>query len=88
MGNLTQVVVDEKHRVTLPRRLRRSLGIKSGSTLEVEQVGAKIVISPPVPIKKPTEAIWGLTRKVERGNPKRQARKAIAKRKRLGTPAA
>ncbi len=88
MGNLTQVVVDEKHRVTLPRRLRRSLGIKSGSTLEVEQVGAKLVISPSVAIKKPTEAIWGLARKVEGGNPKRQVREAIAKRKRLGMPAA
>jgi AbrB family looped-hinge helix DNA binding protein len=88
VGNLTQVVVDEKHRVTLPSRLRRSLGIKSGSTLEVEQVGAKLVISPSVAIKKPTEAIWGLARKVEGGNPKRQAREAIAKRKRLGMPAA
>jgi len=84
VGNLTQVVVDEKHRVTLPRRLRRSLGIKSGSTLEVEQVGAKIVISPPVAIKKPTEAIWGLAKNAEGRNPKRQAREAIAKRKRLG----
>jgi len=80
------VVVDEKHRVTLPRRVRRSLGIRSGSRLDVEQVGAKIVISPPVAIRKPTEAIWGLARGVEGGNPKRQAREAIARRKRLGTP--
>lgn len=83
MGKLAEVIVDERNRITLPRELRRRLGIASGSKLEVEQVGAEIIIRPDVPIKEPTESMWGLTKAVGR-NPKRQAREAIAKRKRLG----
>ena len=80
---MAEVIVDERNRVTLPRELRRRLGIVSGSKLEVEQMGAEIVIRPAVPFKKPTESIWGLAKAAGR-NPKRQAREAIAKRKRLG----
>jgi AbrB family looped-hinge helix DNA binding protein len=76
--------VDEKHRITLPRGLRKRLGITSGSKLEVEQRGSVITIRPVVPVKNPTEALWGLARGTPEGNPKRQARQAIAKRKRLG----
>ena len=81
---MAEVIVDERNRVTLPRELRRRLGIASGSKLEVEQIGAEIVIRPAVPLKKPTESIWGLAKKAAGRNPKRQAREAIAKRKRLG----
>jgi len=42
--------------------LRRRLGIVSGSKIEVEQMGAEIVIRPAVPLKKPTESIWGLAK--------------------------
>ena len=80
---MAEVIVDERNRVTLPRELRGRLGIVSGSKLEVEQMGAMIVIRPAVPFKKPTESIWGLAKAAGR-NPKRQAREAIAKRKRLG----
>ena len=52
--------MDEKNRLTLPRELRRRLGIESGSKLQLEQVGAQIIIKPAVPIKEPTESIWGL----------------------------
>jgi AbrB family looped-hinge helix DNA binding protein len=83
VGKLAEVVVDEKNRVTLPRELRRRLGVESGSKLEIEQRGGEIVLRPAVPIKKPTEAIWGLAKAAGR-NPKRQAREAIARRKRLG----
>ena len=78
-----EVVVDEKNRVTLPRDLRRRLGIVSGSKLEVELVGAEIMIRPAVPVKKPTESVWGLVKAAQR-NPKRQAREAIAKRQEVG----
>jgi len=81
---LAELIVDEKHRVTLPRELRRRLGIESGSKLEVEQRGGEIVIRPSVPINKPTEAIWGLAPTAVGRNPKRQAREAMAKRNRLG----
>jgi len=80
---LAELIVDEKNRVTIPRELRRRLGIESGSKLEVQQRGGEIVIRPAVPVKKPTEAIWGLAARTVNRNPKRQAREAIAKRKRL-----
>ena len=81
---MAQLIVDRKHRVTLPAELRKSLGIASGSRLEVEQRGSEIVIRPAVPVKKPTEAIWGLVPTAISRNPKAQAREAIAKRKSLG----
>ena len=82
---MTELVVDEKHRVTLPRDLRKRLGITSGSKLEAEQKGGEIVIRLVVPVKNPTDAIWGLARSgvVDR-NPKRRAREAIAKGSKLG----
>jgi AbrB family looped-hinge helix DNA binding protein len=78
------LVVDEKHRVTLPRELRKRLGITSGSRLEAEQKGSEIVIRPVVPVKNPTDAIWGLASGVLDRSPKRRARAAIAKRAKLG----
>jgi len=84
VGQLAELVVDEKHRVTLPRELRKRLGITSGSRLEAEQKGSEIVIRPLVPVKNPTDAIWGLATGVVDRNPKRRAREAIAKRRKLG----
>jgi len=84
VGQLTKLIVDEKHRVTLPRELRESLGITSGSKLEAEEKGNEIVIRPVVPIEKPTGEIWGLAPRAADRNPKKQARQAIASRKRLG----
>ena len=81
---MAQLVVDEKNRVTLPRELRKRLGITSGSRLEAEQKGSEIVIRPIVPVKNPTDTIWGLATGVVDRNPKRRAREAIAKRRRLG----
>ena len=81
---MAELIVDDKNRITIPRELRRRLGIESGSKLEVQQRGGKIVIRPAVPIEKPTEAIWRLAASTVNRNPKRQARESIAKRKRLG----
>jgi len=81
---LAELIVDEKHRVTLPRALRKNLGITSGTKLEAQQRGGEIIIRPAVPIRNPTDAIWGLASGIVQRNPKNQAREAIAKRKRLG----
>jgi AbrB family looped-hinge helix DNA binding protein len=81
---LAELIVDEKHRVTLPRALRKNLGITSGTKLEAQQRGGEIIIRPAVPIRNPTDAIWGLASGIVQRNPKHQAREAIAKRKRLG----
>jgi len=85
VGQLAELTVDEKHRVTLPKALRKSLGITSGTKLEAQQRGGEIIIRPAVPVRNPTEAIWGLTSGIMQRNPKRQAREAIARRKRTGS---
>lgn len=77
---IAELVVDEKHRITLPRGLREKLGIKQGTRLEAEQKGSQIIIRPAVSVKSPTDAIWGLARTEAERNPKRAARAAIAKR--------
>ena len=81
---MTELLVDEKHRVTLPRELRRHLGITAGSRLEAELSGGEIVIRRSVPVKDPTEKMWGLVPRVKEPNPKKQARRAIAMRNRFG----
>jgi AbrB family looped-hinge helix DNA binding protein len=82
---LAELIVDEKHRVTLPKTLRKSLGITSGMKLEAQQRGGEIIIRPAVPVRNPTEAMWGLASGIVQRNPKRQAREAIARRKRTGS---
>lgn len=82
---MAELTVDEKHRVTLPKALRKSLGITSGTKLEAQQRGGEIIIRPAVPVRNPTEAIWGLASGIMQRNPKRQAREAIARRKRTGS---
>ncbi len=81
---MAELIVDEKRRITLPKELGGRLGITSGSRLEVEQRGGEIVLKPLVPIKKPTEALWGLARSRGQWSPKKEAREAMANRKRLG----
>jgi AbrB family looped-hinge helix DNA binding protein len=79
---LTELIVDKKHRVTLPRALRKGLGITSGTKLEAEQRSGEIVIRPSVPVRNPTDSIWGLASGTVQRNPKQHARRAIGKRKR------
>ena len=81
---MAELIVDEKRRITLPKELGGRLGITSGSRLEVEQRGSEIVLKPLVPIKNPTEALWGLARGRGKWSPKKEAREAMANRKRLG----
>ena len=84
---MAELIVDEKHRVTLPRALRKNLGITSGTKLEAQQRGGEIIIRPAVPIRNPTDTIWSLASGIVQRNPKHQAREAIAKRKsREGPP--
>jgi AbrB family looped-hinge helix DNA binding protein len=80
---MRELIVDEKHRITLPGELRRHLGTTSGSRLEAKQRGGEIIIKPLVPVRKPTEAIWGMAHDATEANPKNTARRAIAKRTRL-----
>jgi len=68
---LAELIVDEKHRVMLPRDMRERLGIASGSKLEVEQRGDEIIIRPAVPTKNPTQAIWGARINCERAEPEK-----------------
>lgn len=81
---MVEVVVDEKNRVTLPKKVREELGITAGSVLEVERRGRAFLFTPKVPVKSPTEALWGMATAVLEESPKRVAREAVGKRLRLG----
>lgn len=81
---MVEVVVDERNRVTLPKKLRDQLGIAAGSVLEVDFKEGVIVFAPKVPVKSPTEALWRMAAGIIEESPKKVAREAIGKRSRLG----
>lgn len=76
--------MDEKHRITLPKELMESLGIVSGSVLEVGYREGEIILVPKVPVKRPTQTLWGMAVGITEESPKKVAREAIAKRSKLG----
>jgi len=75
---LTEVNVDKKYRIVLPKEVRKPLGILPGSLLEAEHEKGAIILRPKVPVRKPTEALWGMARGIIEESPKKVARKAIA----------
>jgi len=77
-GIMTEVSVDKKYRIVLPKELRRPFGIVAGSVLEAEYKKGAIILKPKVPIQKPTEALWGMAKGIVEESPKRVAREAIA----------
>ncbi len=81
---MTEVRVDEKHRITLPKELREPLGIVSGSVLDAEYKRGAIILVPKVPVKGPTQTLWGLAAGIIEESPKKVAREAIAMRSKLG----
>lgn len=77
-GIMTEVSVDKKFRIVLPKELRKPLGIGAGSVLEAEHKKGAIILKPKVPIQTPTEALWGIAKGIVEESPKKVARKAIA----------
>jgi len=75
---MTEVCVDKKYRIVLPKELRKPLGVAVGSVLEAEYKKGGIIIRRKVPIQKPTEALWGVAKEIVEESPKKVARKAIA----------
>jgi len=79
---MTEVGVDKKYRIVLPKELRKPFGIEAGSVLEAKYKKGEIILKPKVPIKKPTEALWGIAKGIVEESPKKVARKAIAQQSR------
>lgn len=75
---MSEIAVDEKHRITLPKELREQLGISPGTVLEAEYRDGDIVLKPKLPLRRPTEALWGIAKGIVEESPKKVARKAIA----------
>ena len=75
---MSEVTVDEKDRIVVPRRLREKLGIGAGTVLELEYKYGGILIKPKTPLKQPSEELWGIVKGAVEDNPKKTARKAIA----------
>jgi len=63
-GIMTEVCVDKKYRIVLPKELRKPFGITAGSVLEAESRKGVIILKPKVPVQKPTEALWGMVAEV------------------------
>ena len=74
---MTEVCVDKKYRIVLPKELRKPLGVAAGSVLEAEYKKGVIIIRRKVPIQKPTEALWSMAKGIVEESPKKVARKAI-----------
>lgn len=75
---MSEIVLDEKHRITLPKELRERLGISPGTVLEAEYRDGSILLRPKLPLRRPTETLWGMVKGVVEESPKKVARKAIA----------
>ena len=77
---MTEVEVDEKHRITIPKELMESLGIVSGSVLDAVYKEEAIILVPKVPVKRPTQTLGGIAVGITEESSKKVAREAIAKR--------
>ena len=80
MWAMTEVEVDKKNRITIPKQLRRPLGIHPGSTLEAKREKNRLLLIPNLPTKNPTDRLWGLAAGIRDREPKKTARRAIATR--------
>jgi len=74
-------VVQKKHRITIPKEYRASLGIGEGDEIDVRLERGQIVIVPSWFVPNPTERLSGLVEGVKVSEePKREIRKATADR--------
>ncbi len=46
MANRQTVVVSDRGQITLPREIRKKLGIKTGATLIAEEAGGTVILKP------------------------------------------
>jgi AbrB family looped-hinge helix DNA binding protein len=51
--------VSEKGQVTIPKRLRNRLGIRSGEVLEFREEGGQL-IAEKAPVRNPVDAVYGV----------------------------
>lgn len=54
-----KATVSEKGQVTIPKRLRESLGIRAGTQLQFEESAGRLIASPIIP-RDPLEELVGL----------------------------
>jgi AbrB family looped-hinge helix DNA binding protein len=69
MGNgnkLDEVVVDDRGRILIPKKLREKLGLRPGYTARIEIKDEKLVISPPI---SPEEFFAQVEGCIVEGNP-------------------
>jgi len=56
-----EVKVTRKHQVTIPKRVRSSLGIKVGDKLIVRAENGRVVLEPCRRVSNPVEFLWSLS---------------------------
>jgi AbrB family looped-hinge helix DNA binding protein len=59
-----ETTVTRKYQITIPKGIRRSLGIRIGEKLKVSRQGRSIVIEEEMThVKMPSDFLWGLSKK-------------------------
>lgn len=58
-----EVKVTRKYQVTIPEKVRSSLGVKVGDKLAVQVEDSKIILEPPKRVSNPVEYLWNLSEK-------------------------
>lgn len=63
---MKEVKVTRKYQITIPEEIRKPLKIKIGEKLPIERKGKAIVIRVKKPIEKPSDYLWGLSKKASK----------------------
>jgi len=56
---MSHVKVSSKYQITIPKGIRKALGIEAGDKLYVGRENGKLVLRPLLKIKNPTENLYG-----------------------------
>lgn len=60
---MEEVKVTRKYQVTIPRRIRSTLGVKVGDKLILREERGRILIEVPKRVADPSGFLWGLSKK-------------------------
>ncbi len=63
---MKEVKVTRKYQITIPKEIRKPLNIKIGERLPIKRKGKVIVIQVKKPIEKPSDYLWGISKKTSK----------------------
>lgn len=60
---MKETTVTRKYQITIPRDIRKYLGIKIGEKYPIMRKGHKIIIETKQHVQKPSDYLWGISKK-------------------------